>query len=179
MAYWLLTLTILMTAEGFAWSAPAGLAPISLPLPPTDSRSDQPSFEHLADAVMAVGFGYQHGATSTIRIRSYDVHSGDLLSEEEFDLNVIGGEGKDGELVGDRVFAGAVSLGAGALGEFPMRVYDAKTGRYLWQGHLNFVDIGSDDPRRRITGPPNRHSSARTVSLASQEEPGRTSNRCF
>lgn len=171
MAHWILTVIILVAAEGLAWSAPAVLAPVFLPIPPIDSPSDVPSLEHLADAVMAVGFGYQHGATSSIRIRTYDVHSGDLLSEEEFDLNVVGGEGKDGESVGDRVFVGAVSLGAGGLGEFPMRVYEAKSGRYLWQGHLNFVDIGSDDPRRRVGGIPNRHASIRAASVSSAEEP--------
>ena len=171
MAYWFLTLTILMVSQGLAWGAAVGLTPVSLPLPPIDSRSETPPSEHAADTVMAVGFGYQHGTTSTIRIRTYDVHSGDLLSEEEFELNVVGGEGKDGVAVGDRVFAGAVSLGVGGLGEFPMRVYDAKSGRYLWQGHLNFVDIGSDDPRRRVTATANRSSSARTVTFSFAEEP--------
>lgn len=101
------------------------------------------------DRVIAIGFGYQRGVTSSIRIRTYDIITGDMLSEDQFDLNVVGGEPRESEPPGDRVFAGAISLTAAGLGDFPMRVYDAQSGRYLWQGHLNFVDVGSDDPRRR------------------------------
>ena len=100
--------------------------------------------------IIAVGFGFQRGSSSSIRIRTYDRATGDMLSEDTFDLNVVGGEARDSEPVGDRVFAGAVDLTTGALGNFPMRVYDAQSGRYLWQGHLNFVDMGSEDPGRQV-----------------------------
>ncbi len=132
------------TSAAFASSVDVASAPNVIP--PTL----QPLLAEHPDRIVAVGFGYQHGGVSSIRIRTYDVLSGDLLSEDQFDLNVVGGDAKDGEPTGDRVFAGAVALSTEGLSNFPMRVYDALTGRFLWQGQMNFVDVSSDDPRRRV-----------------------------
>jgi hypothetical protein len=106
--------------------------------------------------VVAVGFGYQRGNTSLIRIRTYDAETGDMLSEERFDLNVVGEDPKKDGATGDRVFAGAAYLDSRTITEFPMRVYDARSGAYLWQGNLNFVITESGDPRQQtsIAGEP-------------------------
>jgi hypothetical protein len=101
--------------------------------------------------VVAVGFGYQRGNTSLIRIRTYDAETGDLLSEERFDLNVVGEDPTKTESNGDRVFAGAAYLDSRTITEFPMRVYDARSGAYLWQGNLNFVTTDSADPRQQTS----------------------------
>lgn len=142
MMTWLLAVAALTmgvgSAERASWTMPAQ----------EPSRLPQVSSE-APDKIIAVGFGYQRGTTSSIRIRTYHVATGDMLSEDQFDLNVVGGEARDSEPVGDRIFAGTVDVTAGGLGDFPMRVYDAQSGRYLWQGRLNFVDMGSEDPRRR------------------------------
>ncbi len=164
MTHWLPAMTAWVLAEGLAWIGTAGLVPLSMTLPP-----NQLSVEEHVDRVIAVGFGYQRGPTSSIRIRTYDMQTGDLLSEDLFDLNVVGDEPKESEPAGDRIFAGAVALGRAGLGDFPMRVYDAQSGRYLWQGHLNFVDIGSDDPRRRAGTRSYRIGSEGTARIVSAE----------
>lgn len=145
MIRWLTLICMIGWASTALASSADGVSAPSV-IPPTL----QPLLEEHPDRIVAVGFGYQHGGTSSIRIRTYDVESGDLLSEDQFDLNVVGGDPKDGESAGDRVFAGAVVLSAEGLSNFPMRVYDALTGEFLWQGQMNFVDVSSDDPRRRV-----------------------------
>ncbi len=141
-----LTLMFMIGWASTALASSADGASAPSVIPPTL----QPLLNERADRIVAVGFGYQHGGTSSIRIRTYDMESGDLLSEDQFDLNVVGGDSKDGEPAGDRVFAGAVALSEEGLSNFPMRVYDALTGQFLWQGQMNFVDVSSDDPRRRV-----------------------------
>ena len=171
MVHWLIALTVWIAAAGMAWSATEEAAFASLPMPPGKPQADSPFSGHSSSSVIAVGFGYQRGTTSSIRIRTYDVQSGDLLSEDQFDLNVVNGENKDAEPIGDRVFAGAASLGVEGLGDFPMRVYEAKTGRFLWKGHLNLVDAGSDDPRHRIRGTQHRPATPRPARLHEEERP--------
>ncbi|MFO0774036.1 MAG: hypothetical protein U0172_05155 [Nitrospiraceae bacterium] len=102
------------------------------------------------ERVIAVGFGHQEGSTSTIRIRTYGMVQGEMLSEDVFDLNVVGDDASAGDASGERIFAGAVDITDGGLGNFPMRVYDAKTGRFLWHGHLNFIDAAGADPHQRV-----------------------------
>jgi hypothetical protein len=88
-------------------------------------------------AIVAAGFGYQIGDISTITVKVYDAGSGDILSDETFDLNVKEGEAARTEAPRERIFAGGVGLGATDLSSFTLRVYDAKTGRFQWEGQLN------------------------------------------
>lgn len=165
MMTWLVAVAALTIGEGSAamasWNAPAQ-EPARLPAVSA----------HSPDRIIAVGFGYQRGTTSSIRIRTYHVASGDMLSEDQFDLNVVGGEARDSEPVGDRIFAGTVDVTAGGLGDFPMRVYDAQSGRYLWQGRLNFVEMGSEDPRRRARMPQAGALSSHHAQLVVDTTPG-------
>lgn len=88
--------------------------------------------------IVAAGFGYQIGAASVIAVKVYDAQSGTILSDEVYELAVKesdgGGTGK-----GPRIFAGGVGLGATDLSNFVLRVYDANTGMFQWEGRLNLV----------------------------------------
>jgi hypothetical protein len=92
-------------------------------------------------AIVAAGFGYQIGAVSTIAVKVYDAESGAILSDESYELSV-----KENDSVrsgrGPRIFAGGVGLGATDLSNFVLRVYDANTGVFQWEGRLNLVQPG-------------------------------------
>ncbi|MEX5212530.1 MAG: PQQ-like beta-propeller repeat protein [Nitrospiraceae bacterium] len=138
----ILPVLVLLTAP--AWAGPT-LAPVLA----TQTKTESVHEGAMPARVVAVGFGYQQGSTSLIRIRTYDAGTGDPLSEERFELNVVGEDPKKSDTSGDRVFAGAAYLDSQTISEFPMRVYDARSGGYLWQGNLNFVTPGSGDPRQQ------------------------------
>ena len=87
-------------------------------------------------AIVAAGFGYQIGTVSTIAVKVYDAESGDILSNEIYELAVKESDGVRSNR-GPRIFAGGVGLGATDLSNFVLRVYDASTGVFQWEGHLN------------------------------------------
>ena len=89
-------------------------------------------------AIVAAGFGYQIGAVSTIAVKVYDAESGDILSNEIYELAVKESDGVRSNR-GPRIFAGGVGLGATDLSNFVLRVYDANTGVFQWEGRLNLV----------------------------------------
>jgi hypothetical protein len=106
-------------------------------LPLTAWAADLPSFEPTKPrAVVAAGVGYENAETSTITVKTYDAESGEILSEETYELNVK----EDGDLADsqprERIFAGGVGLGADGLSSFTLRVYDKSTGQFLWEGLL-------------------------------------------
>ncbi|CAI4031330.1 exported protein of unknown function [Nitrospira tepida] len=158
MRNWLTVLPALVLLPATLW---AGQAPLSA----FNSQTNPDSVHKgtMPARVVAVGFGYQRGKTSLIRIRTYDAETGDLLSEERFDLNVVGEDPTKPESKGDRVFAGAAYLDSRTITEFPMRVYDARSGAYLWQGNLNFVTTDSGDPRQHTSAGMWSHSFVRPV----------------
>lgn len=86
--------------------------------------------------IVAAGFGYQIGDVSTITVKVYDALSGEVLSDDTFELNVKE-EGSRSHPGQERIFAGGVGLGATDLSNFVLRVYDAKTGKFQWEGQLN------------------------------------------
>lgn len=92
--------------------------------------------------IVAAGLGYQSGNISTITVKVYDAVSGDVLSDETFELNVKEERSAKGTTPQERIFAGGVGLGATDLSNFVLRVYDAKTGRFQWEGQLNLTPIG-------------------------------------
>ena len=89
-------------------------------------------------AIVAAGFGYQIGTVSTIAVKVYDADSGDILSNETYELAVKESDGVRSNR-GPRIFAGGVGLGATDLSNFVLRVYDANTGMFQWEGRLNLV----------------------------------------
>ncbi len=87
-------------------------------------------------SIVAAGFGYQNGSESMITVKVYDAQSGAILSDDVYELSV-----KEDNSVGanhrERIFAGGVGGGATDLSNFVLRVYDARTGVFQWQGQLN------------------------------------------
>ena len=100
--------------------------PVSMPVVPAKPRR-----------IVAAGVGFQNDGASTITVKTYDADSGLTLSEETYELNVKEDAGPSAETVRERIFAGGVGPSANGLSEFLLRVYDASTGRFLWEGQLN------------------------------------------
>lgn len=88
--------------------------------------------------IVAAGFGYQIGTVSTITVKVYAAESGNILSDEVYELAVKESDGVRSSR-GPRIFAGGVGLGATDLSNFVLRVYDANTGVFQWEGRLNLV----------------------------------------
>ncbi|MBI3807290.1 MAG: hypothetical protein HY281_07215 [Nitrospirae bacterium] len=87
--------------------------------------------------IVAAGVGYENAETSTITVRTYDAENGEILSEDTYDLDVRENVASAGSQPHERIFAGGVGPGADGLSAFTLRVYDAATGRFLWEGLLN------------------------------------------
>ncbi|MGQ0696525.1 MAG: hypothetical protein ACT4OL_13265 [Nitrospiraceae bacterium] len=92
--------------------------------------------------IVAAGFGYQTGDESTITVKVYDAASGEVLSDEVYELNVNEGNSARSNPSQTRIFAGGVGLAARDLSDFMLRVYDAKTGKFQWEGRLNLTPPG-------------------------------------
>ena len=87
--------------------------------------------------VVAAGIGYENAEASTITVKTYDAENGAILSDETYELNVREDAASAGSQPRERLFAGGVGPGADGLSEFMLRVYDAATGQFLWEGLLN------------------------------------------
>jgi len=90
-----------------------------------------------ARQIVAAGFGIQDAESSSITVKTYDADTGEVLSDESYELDIkeegTAGSGQPRE----RIFAGGVGIGADGLSGFTLRVYDAADGRFLWEGRLN------------------------------------------
>jgi hypothetical protein len=89
-------------------------------------------------AIVAAGFGYQIGSVSAISVKVYEADSGAIISDDVYELTVKEGDGA-GRNEGARIFAGGIGQGATDLSNFVLRVYDANTGIFQWEGRLNLV----------------------------------------
>lgn len=89
--------------------------------------------------IVAAGFGYQVGDVSTITVKIYDPQSGEVLSDDTYELNVNEESATKGPRSQARIFAGGVGPGATDLSNFVLRVYDATTGTFQWEGNLNLT----------------------------------------
>jgi hypothetical protein len=111
-------------------------------------------------AIVAAGFGYQNGSDSSITVKVYDAVSGEVLSEEVYDLSVKEDQSVRSHSSEERIFAGGAWLGATDLSNFVLRVYDAKTGEFQWAGQLNLTPRdrpdGSEEGRMISTVVPRR-----------------------
>ncbi|WP_455370581.1 hypothetical protein [Petrachloros mirabilis] len=96
-----------------------------------------------AQKTVAAGFGYQDAESSTITVKTYDAVTGDVLTDETYELDIKDDDSLSGQPRA-RVFAGGVGIGADGLSEFTLRVYDADNGSFLWEGRLNL--IGGSNP---------------------------------
>jgi hypothetical protein len=123
-------------------------------------------------AIVAAGFGYQIGSVATIAVKMYDAGSGDILSDESYELTVMESEGA-GSSHGPRIFAGGVGLGDTDLSNFVLRVYDANTGMFQWEGRLNLVQpAGKGEGHVVSTAMPRRATlTKRCVGETAREQP--------
>ncbi|HEY6974535.1 MAG TPA: hypothetical protein VI359_09535 [Nitrospiraceae bacterium] len=124
----------------------------------------QVEFPTSARPVVAAGFGFQNADSSTITVRTYDALTGEILSDESYDLNVKEEGTSSSRQPRERIFAGGVGLGADGLSDFTLRVYDAATGKFLWEGRLNLsVNDGGAGSTYRIVAHLQPQTSMRTI----------------
>jgi len=109
-------------------------------LPLTDpALAGSPVEEAGKETIVAAGFGYQIGELSTITVKVYEARTGNVISDDTFELHVKEDKGVQGGIPHARIFAGGVGLGATDLSNFILRVYDAQTGKFQWEGQLNLT----------------------------------------
>lgn len=147
---------------------------------PTSAWSDDPSgFQHVkfetthvsmpvaqasSRPTVAAGFGFQNAESSTITVKTYDALTGEILSDESYDLNVKEEEASSSRQPRERIFAGGVGVGMDGLSDFTLRVYDAATGKFLWEGRLNLsVNNNEVDSTHRIVAHLQPKPAVRTV----------------
>jgi len=101
--------------------------------------------------IVAAGFGYQVGDVSTITVKIYDPQSGEVLSDDTYELNVKEDSSAKGSQPQERIFAGGVGPGATDLSNFVLRVYDANTGKFQWEGNLNLTPRDAERPGQLVS----------------------------
>jgi hypothetical protein len=120
-------------------------AMISLGTPLTAWTADSPSLApEQPGKVVVAGVGYENADTSMITVKVYDAGTGAILSDETYELNVREDAVSAGGQPRERIFAGGVGPGTDGLSAFTLRVYDAATGRFLWEGLLN-LNVGNQE----------------------------------
>jgi hypothetical protein len=103
-------------------------------------------------AIVAGGFGYQNDFDSTITVKVYDAQSGEVLSEDVYELSIKEDRSAARANVSNgRIFAGGVGPGATDLSHFMVRVYDATTGEFQWSGQLNLTPDEGSRPGHTIS----------------------------
>ena len=101
--------------------------------------------------VVAAGVGYENAETSTITVKTYDAETGTVLTEDTYELNVREDAASVASQPRERIFAGGVGPEADGLSTFSLRVYDAATGKFLWEGLLNLnVSNRESDSTHRV-----------------------------
>ncbi|MDP1767890.1 MAG: hypothetical protein Q8L74_03690 [Nitrospirota bacterium] len=87
--------------------------------------------------IVAAGVGYENAEASSITVKTYDAETGTVLTEDTYELNVREDATSAAGQPRERIFAGGVGPGVDGLSTFSLRVYDAATGKFLWEGLLN------------------------------------------
>lgn len=100
----------------------------------------QSSISH--SSVLAAAFGFQAAGSSIITVRTYDGPTGAILSEDSFDVNIKEEGATEHDANRGRIFAGGIGTDPEGRSRFMLRVYDADTGRFLWEGQLNLLKTG-------------------------------------
>lgn len=113
----------------------------------------EPAGEETPMAIVAAGFGYQNETGAAMTVKVYDARSGEVLSEDVYELIVEedDGAGSDGSMV--RIFAGGAGRAQAGLSSFLLRAYDGKTGAFQWVGRLHFdpTERDGDEKRRQVS----------------------------
>ncbi len=139
--------SVLVLIPGLASTALSHVPPGRVATPGFNGKVvAQASADH--SDVLAAGFGFQAAGSSMITVRTYDAPSGAILSEDSFDVNVKeeGAAEHDGNR--GRIFAGGIGTDSKGKSAFMLRVYDAESGRFLWEGQLNLLKVGEGSQTR-------------------------------
>lgn len=89
------------------------------------------------ERVVTAGLGIRTKEMSSFILRSYDAHTGDMITEDEFDLTVDEESEAAIDAGGGRVYAVGSGLNADGGLSLLVRAYDAGTGQLLWEDELN------------------------------------------
>ncbi len=140
MAFMTSPVAVILFASTYSVAAPIHFPLETWPIIEMDEVTvTQSPVAHLT--VLAAAFGFQAAGSSTITVRTYDGPTGAILSEDAFDVNVK----EDGVAEHDenrgRIFAGGIGTNSEGKSKFMLRVYDAETGRFLWEGQLNLLKL--------------------------------------
>jgi PQQ-like domain len=145
-----------------AWSLVSAMALPSLAWSGADAATS---------TIVAAGFGYQAGDVSTITVKIYDPQSGEVLSDDTYELNVKEDSSAKGSQPQERIFAGGVGPGATDLSNFVLRVYDAKTGKFQWEGNLNLTPRDAESSGQLISTVAPRRATVTKVREAAVTAP--------
>ena len=110
------------------------------PAPPVESPSSET--RSTADAtdpsqVLATAFGYQNDDSSTVLVKTFDLKTGALLSENSFDLPMTEEMSTGGGTGAARVLAGGARIASHGELTLILKVYDAPSGRYLYEANFS------------------------------------------
>lgn len=112
-----------------------GSAPVIEPADPTPRAHAE---------VLAAGFGFQAAGASVIMVRTYDALTGVVLTDDSFDVSVKEEGGVEVEAKNGRIFAGGIGVDPSGNSKFMLSVYDAESGRFLWEGQLNLLKVDDE-----------------------------------
>lgn len=101
---------------------------------PTDDATDDATDE---SQVLATAFGYQNDDSSTVLVKTFDLKTGALLSENSFDLPVTEETATGGGTGTARVLAGGARIVSHGELTLILKVYDAPSGRYLYEANFS------------------------------------------
>lgn len=131
----------LLSVPSFSSAAPSYVVPDTVVGPGFSGKVvAQAPADHAQ--VLAAGFGFQAAGSSMITVRTYDAPTGAILSEDSFDVNVKEEGAAEHDENKGRIFAGGIGADAKGKSAFMLRVYDAESGRFLWEGQLNLLKLG-------------------------------------
>lgn len=145
-----------------AFAAPFNMSDLpALPLEQQIVPTAQSLPEH--SDVLAAGFGFQAADSSMITVRTYRAQTGTVLSEDSFELNVKEEGVSEHDNNKGRIFAGGIGVDGSGKSKFILRVYDAESGRFLWEGQLNLLKDGQGGTTKTsATLVPQQPSATRT-----------------
>ena len=117
-------------------------------------------FEYLAtsgDTVFAVGTMRKSPGNGDWIVRAYDMSTGALVWQDQFDRAGRNDRARSVAVAGDRVVVGGISARPGDFGLFYVRAYDASNGALLWQDAApgvfgDAVNVVADGRRAFVSG---------------------------
>ena len=133
----------------------------------TSEVESGPAAEVQSD-ILATAFGYQNDESSTVLVKTFDLKTGALLSENSFTLPGVEETSLTDGASPARILAGGARVAAqGADMKLTLRVYDAQSGRYLHDVTLNVAgDVEAGLLPTPVLGPAPRRSMARRAGLS-------------